>query len=112
VPANDKVWSVADVIDFDAALDTVDSGSATNDRAVFVNRIVPELGGRAGDRRAVFLAWLKARRAQGLPPVGRAYERVIRLVLPFTRKYPHHPKSSLEGRVLRTAIAVLNSLAT
>jgi hypothetical protein len=74
------VWSVADVIDFDAALDTVDSASAANDRAVFVDRIVPELGGSAGDRRAVFLAWLQARRAQGLAPVGRTYERVIRLV--------------------------------
>jgi transposase len=34
------------------------------------------------------------------------------LALPFTRKYPHHRESSLGGRVLRTVIAVPNTLAT
>jgi hypothetical protein len=43
------------------------------------------------------------------PNLGRPS---IWLGLPFTRKCPRHLKSSLGGRVLRTAIAVANSRAT
>ena len=68
-------WSVADLIDFEFALDAASVADPARDRALFVDRIAPALGDRASDRSAVFLAWLRASGKAGTPSAGALFER-------------------------------------
>lgn len=74
-------WNVADVIDFELALDVVDSTGAADDRAVFVTQIAPMLGDQAGVRSKVFLAWLHARNVQRASSAGIQFERGVQALL-------------------------------
>ena len=67
-------WTLADVIDFEHQLAEATGGN--EDRRFFESDIVPRLAGAApDDRRAVFRAWLAARRARsGGHSVGVSYE--------------------------------------
>lgn len=73
-------WRVADLIDFELALDATSGADPARDRALYVDRIAPALGDRASDRSAVFLAWLRASRPTGATSIGAVFERGLRAV--------------------------------
>lgn len=73
-------WSLADLIDFEVALDATHSMNAADDSAIFVNQISPALGVRANDRSTVFLAWLHARKVPRQSSTGRQLELGVKAV--------------------------------
>jgi hypothetical protein len=82
-------WTLADVIDFEHLL--ADQNDGVDDRRIFEAEIAPRLASNAlNDRRAVFRAWLEARRARldsrspgGSYDLGRRTLQAATLVVGF-----------------------------
>ena len=79
---NSHQWRIANLIDFEIALEKFDDSKA-EDRSIFVKQIAPALGERVNDRSAVLLAWLKVR-CPGDVTTGSQFELGVRYAFLFS----------------------------